>query len=496
MELQWDKQVISSLRHKTREVQNQELTQELRLSDGMPDVGRVICAWGQPVLRSKEWNGDGMRISGGVMTWVLYAPEDGSEPRSTELWLPFQMRWNFPQSHRDGCIRASIQLRSTDARILSARKMMVRATISVLGEALEPESTEFYIPGTVPEDLQLLRRTYPMQRIAEAGEKVFLMDEDVPINMVRPRKIISYNICPSVHERKVLGGKAAFRGDAHLHMVYLGEDDMIHSYDSQLPFAQYTDLDRDYDKDADISVCMAVSSLEVDMGEENLRVKCGLIAQYLVLEQVLMELAEDAYSVTHQTEPLICDLDIPAVLDCFVEEMELQASVTVAPEQIIDISVFADQPTQRRSEGSAETEMPVQVQVLYQDHDGSLACVFGHAIGQFSVGCAEESALTICPHYSGSIRMESNGEQTNFRFDVNMDVLSTAQQSMKTIAGVRMGETVKLRADSPSLILRKPGGISLWDLAKMSGSTVDAIRIVNALEGEPTEERMLLIPVL
>ena len=496
MELQWDKQVISCLRHKTREVQNQEMTQELRLSDGMPDVGRVICVWGQPVLRSKEWNGDGMRISGGVMTWVLYAPEDGSEPRSTECWLPFQMRWNFPQSRRDGSIRADIRLRGADARVLSARKIMVRAAVSVLGEALEPENVEFYTPGAVPEDLQLLRMTYPMQRMAEAGEKVFLLDEDVPFDMVRPRKIVSYCIDPFLSESKVLGGKAAFRGVGHLHLVYLGEDDALHSFNAQLPFAQYTDLDRDYDKDADISVCMSVSSLEADVGENGLRVKCGLIAQYMVMEQLVMEVAEDAYSVTRKTEPLPVDLDVPVVLDRFSKEMESSVSLPVLPEQIIDVCLFADQPVQNRTDNAVELEAPSLVQVLYRQNDGTLACHIGHALGQLSVSCDEDSALTLYPLHCGNVRMESDGQQTDIRFDTHMELIASSQQKMRVMAGVRLGDPVVLVADRPSLILRRPNSASLWELAKMSGSTVSAIQKTNGLDTEPPDGQMLLIPVL
>ena len=51
-----------------------EETQEYKLPDGMPDIGRVIAAWGQVVLRGKEWRSRHIGISGGVMLWVLYAP--------------------------------------------------------------------------------------------------------------------------------------------------------------------------------------------------------------------------------------------------------------------------------------------------------------------------------------------------------------------------------------------------------------------------------------
>ena len=84
MELQFQKSQCRCLGRAVREVKNTELTQEVRLSDGMPDIGRVLGAWGQAVLRSKEWRAGQVSASGGVMTRILYAPEDGSEIRSLD----------------------------------------------------------------------------------------------------------------------------------------------------------------------------------------------------------------------------------------------------------------------------------------------------------------------------------------------------------------------------------------------------------------------------
>lgn len=67
MELQFKKTLLPCLDTVLREVQNQEQTQELKLSDGMPDVGRVLSAWGQGILRSKEWRDGMLTLSGGMM---------------------------------------------------------------------------------------------------------------------------------------------------------------------------------------------------------------------------------------------------------------------------------------------------------------------------------------------------------------------------------------------------------------------------------------------
>ena len=82
MELKFDKRGIGYLKPLLREIQTQEQTQELRLTDGMPDIGRILGTWGQVILRGKEWRGDSVGCNGGVMAHVLYAPEDGSDLRT------------------------------------------------------------------------------------------------------------------------------------------------------------------------------------------------------------------------------------------------------------------------------------------------------------------------------------------------------------------------------------------------------------------------------
>ena len=121
MEMRFDKIPVAYLQKLTGQLRSQEETQEVRLPDGMPDIGRVLGAWGQVIVRGKEWNGDSMSVSCGVMVWVLYIPEDASGVRSVEAWLPFSMKWDLPETRHDGKILSSCLLRSVDARSMSAR---------------------------------------------------------------------------------------------------------------------------------------------------------------------------------------------------------------------------------------------------------------------------------------------------------------------------------------------------------------------------------------
>ena len=93
MEMEFNRIPISYLQKLAGQLRSQEETLEVRLPDGMPDIGRVLGAWGQVIVRGKEWNSNHMAVSCGVMVWVLYKPEDGTEVRSVEAWLPFSMKW-------------------------------------------------------------------------------------------------------------------------------------------------------------------------------------------------------------------------------------------------------------------------------------------------------------------------------------------------------------------------------------------------------------------
>ena len=196
MQLQFYKTLIPYLQTVKREQQTQEQTQEVRITDDMPDIGRVLACWGQIVIRSKEWRNGSAGISGGVMAWVLYAPENDSQPQSIETWIPFQMKWEFPENQRDGSVFVMPLLRGVDARSVSARKLMIRAGISVLGKIMLPAEAEVSVPANVPEDVQLLKNTYPLQSPKESGEKAILLDEvlSMPSGVPGLKKLIRYHL--------------------------------------------------------------------------------------------------------------------------------------------------------------------------------------------------------------------------------------------------------------------------------------------------------------
>lgn len=499
MELQFNKTALPCLRRAVRELQNQEVTQEVKLSDAMPDIGKVIGAWGQILIRSKEWRSGSMNVSGGVIVFVMYAPEDGGEPRNMEAWLPFQMNWDLPDTERDGTILVSGLLRGVDARSTSARKLMVRGNVSILGEAMEPVQADIYTPGEMPEDVQLLKRSYPLKYPKEAGEKAFALEETLtmPASCPAVEKIVRYSLQPELIDQKVMAGKVVFRGAAIIHILYRAGDGELKCWDFEIPFSQYTDLEQEYEQDADARVVMAVTSLELEQdAEDTLQLKAGLLGQYVIYDRPVVEIVEDAYSPDREVLPQVQSVDIPIILDDRLETVHAEATAEVRDAAyVIDTAFYPEQPRLRQNGDTAEAELLGTFQMLCAGADGSLRCENARWEGKWSLPSDTDSRVdaAVCP--TGKAQGSLMGENASMRADAILEMEATAQKGLSMVTALQIGEKREADPGRPSLILRRAGDERLWDMAKRCGSTVAAIQTVNHLSDEPEDGQYLLIPV-
>ncbi len=499
MEMQFDKIPVPYLKKLTRGLRTQEQTLEVRLPDGMPDIGRVLDAWGQVIVRSKEWNGDNMTLSCGVMAWVLYVPEDEEGVRSVEAWLPFSLKWELPDSPYDGKMLTSCLLRGVDARSTSARKLMVRANLGAMAEAWLPAEAQVAVAGELPEDIQLLTANYPMMLPKEAGEKAFLMEEQLGFSTTgpKPEKLLYYCLQPEIIDKKVMAGKVVFRGSGMLHVLYKGEDGRAYSWDYELPFSQYGDLEGEYSQDAMVSVYPCVTSLDLSLEDNGtLQMKAGILGQYMLCDRTMVTVAEDAYSPHRPLALHFEELELPAVLEQTTQNLRVEQTAQVDAEALVDLLVLPEHGQLERTENGVEYIVPGQFQMLYYDSEGELRSAQTPWQTENALQTAEDAMVDMWISSIGKPQGILGAGSVNLRSDAAMELRTGSGRGISMITGLDMGEMAKPNPDRPSLIVCKKGDERLWDMAKKTGSTVEAIMSANRLENEPEADRILLIPIL
>ncbi len=494
--MNWKQTAISCLDTALQEVQNSEQTQEIKVPDGVPDVGKVLCAWGQPILRGKQWETGRVTLSAGMMVWVLYDPEEGSTAQCLETWVPFQMSFDLPDTAREGEIQARCLTRFVDARSVSPRKLMVRCGLGCQVQAFSPMEREVYQSEGDREGVQLKTVCYPLRLYREAGEKTFTLDESltVPDSMAQPEQILCCRMTPQVMEKKVLGTKVVFRGCGNLHVLWHSSEGTLEGMDFELPFSQFSELNGDHSIDAQAEVALCPTNLEVSMDEEGgLHFLGSLTAQYAITDKVPVEVVEDGYCPGRELNLQMGVLELPVVLETRRDTIPVQQTLDQEARQIVDTVFWPDFPRQRRGEDQAQLLASGAMQVLSYDAQGQLQSGSTRWEEGKTLAAHEDTVLTAVPQ-APELGAQAGG-QVSLRGELPLEITATAQQKIPMVMGLTLGKAVEPDPDRPSLILRRAGKESLWDIAKASGSTMEAIRQANGLQEDAEPGRMLLIPV-
>lgn len=498
MEVKFMKKPLQCLNPFFSQIHTQEQTQEIRLPDAYPDIGKVLGCWGQVLMRGKEWRSTSMGANGGVMAWIMYAPEDGTQNRVIDVWIPIQCRWEFSTPADDGVMILRSVLSALDGRGISARKIMVRAGVDTFAQAMSRQTMEIPYPGEMPEDVQLLRRSYPAELPMEAGEKQVQMEETLPLegDLANVQKIIHYLLKPVVSEQKVLGNRLVFRGQTDVSMSYMTQDGTVAHWETEIPFSQYTELDRDYGPNATAWVMPMVTAMEMELTpEQQLRIRCGIAAQYTIFDMEMLELVEDAFSPSREVLPQIKEMQFPILLDSTVLEMPMNGVVKDDIQRMENVSVHGEYPRLSVGNEGMQIQMDGHFQTVYRNSEDIMS---GESV-RFESGVPIDSALEnqtqLWPGFPMEPEILPSGEGMNIRSVCPVLLQVYSGQSIPVVTELEIGEQRQPDPNRPSLILRRANDEGLWSIAKAYGSTVSDIQKANQLAGEPESGQMLLIPI-
>ena len=241
---------------------------------------------------------------------------------------------------------------------------------------------------------------------------------------------------------------------------------------------------------------LAVTScFQVEQTEGALWVRYTIAAQYLVDQTTLVETVADAYAPGRELNMETKTLEAPAILEKRTETVSSEANLQMDGVQADDILFLPDFPRQYREEGGIALEIPGTVQLLCQGPDGALRAVSSRWEGKLTRPTGEDAALTALPATPPAPQMTVSGGKATLRAELPLSLTTTGGQGIPMVTALALGEDTQPDPQRPSLILRRAGTDSLWELAKATGSTVAAIRCVNKLQDEPGPNQILLIPV-
>ena len=470
------------------------------IPDSMPDVGEILSATGNILIRSKDVGEGRVRLEANVPVKVSYIPEEGEGYYAIEVNIPFYLSIEDEKISANSLCAADMKLLSLEAKLLNPRKINVRAEVLFSVVCYEPERQIYFgKPLQNTEGIYFLEQAAQTSHICAVSEKTFVITDEfsLPASISLADPVLSQKVQLQVDEIKNIGSKLVVKGNAKSSLLYCAEDGNPSSLEFTTVFSQIMDVDA-LPEEAFAAVNLLSSGIYYDLSGGNGQtgtMELHIVAQAVIRSSSEMKYLSDAYSnqyfikVTTDVHPSQKILR-PIVLKQTVKEQI--PSISQVSELIQGSYVF----------GSAEFEagtvsIPLDIWAYCQDSNGKLFMVARRIPIQFVLELPENQGLEITKINGQEFYLAPSTSGLELRLTVELNAILWSSETITYITGIAFddNETMDL-SSKPTLVIMKAGSQDdLWRIAKENVSTLEAIEQANGLEKLTTPwEKLLLIP--
>ena len=206
------------------------------------------------------------------------------------------------------------------------------------------------------------------------------------------------------------------------------------SWDFEIPFSQYTELQQEYGHMAQVQLLPMVTSMEIEPSEQGrLRLKAGLSGQYMVYDTQDVSVVEDAYSPDRAVSVRMENVEMPAVLERQSQRIRAEQTAPFGSSRVADVAFYPGCPRKQRRQDEMDLELPGIFQSLYYDTEGVLQASSTHWQGDMSVALGDHAALDVWCSVSGKPQASAGEESTVLRGEMLLDTVASAMAAMPMV---------------------------------------------------------------
>lgn len=479
-------------------ISQEELTESI-VPDAYPDISRIVSSSGEASLTAKQTSEGTIKVSGIACLTVLYIPEGESSPRSLSYDIPFQCTADSPNIKETQQVHAKMIGVSADARLMNPRKVLLKAEITVNVAVYGQEFNEVCCDAQGHEDVCGLEKQMTEYRdyvISAVVEKPFVFSELLRQSASKPRmeEVIEYHTELGSLDVKYIGKKIVCKGELHLSMLYRSGLDLVPAH-FDLPYSQIIDVENGAEE-GDPEASILLKSVVCQLQEGELEVAVEAQIQAVLWSQRKITFLNDVYSTLESLEAERAEYQFCSMSECSSRrETARQFCESGIPvKQVLSGTAYAGQISAHATDTLTKYETVLAVQVLYLSDDDAL-CAVEYSIPascelEVSDGC---SCKCICKVVGDVIAVPVTGG-LEIRVETEYSWRVTKMETVSYVAGIRSMPTQNLSEAKPSVILRMVSdNESIWEIAKLCGSTVKDICSANELTTDSLNPGMILL---
>lgn len=505
------KQNIHMNRWKNQVKTQVTLDDDFIVPDTMEDAARLILDSGEICLEPVRTQSGKAFIKGKLEFHVLYCKEGGGL-QTLNGAIPFEENVNVPELEERDYVNVSWQLEDLDTEMINSRKLSIRAivTLEIKAEALQTEEAaielgEIRSDGNGEPQIQALKEQLEVASIALRRKDTHRIHEVISLPGSKPaiQRVLWSQMRLAGAAARPVDGRIRLDGTLMVFLIYQGEGEngTIQCVEESLPFSGELELQGALEEMIPaIDMKLVHKGIEAkpdyDGEMRELDVDVVIELDIRLYQEKTMEILTDLYATNRELVLEAKEASFDRILAKNTGKCKVSAKMELGEEsrvlQICHVTGTVKLDEAEAENGSLCIDGVLEAQVLYLTDDDT---------------CPLRAVREVVPlHYEAEA--EGIGPDSIWYLETYVDQLSavTAGGRGVELRGAVLFDVLALdpvkrqviyKADTRPLdgerLERMPGIVgyfvqesdSLWEIAKRFHTTVETVRELNELNGEP-----------
>lgn len=493
-------QVIKQNDEKVRAFSQITFEDDYIVKDHMPDVIKVICASGRTQLEEKRVVSGAVWLTGNVVFEIMYRSDTEEQlPQVIQGTIPFQEKVMIDNIDEADRMQIYFRMEDLSASVINSRKLAIRGlmNVEILVEEMMEEKFAYGLMDC--EDCELRIEDQQMLSLLTMKHDVLRIHNELNLPKTKPNigKIVCYYLDVRNLQKEVQNDQLEIRGDAHLCLMYLSEEQQAEWYEETMNFSGKVDCPVGMTPDLYWVRCQLQQQkveAETDYDKEMRQLAVDLI--YEVDVKAWMEAQVPLMRDVYSTRQLLKPVYKPAVIWNYLVKNEAkyriseQIKLENGQEKILQICGYksaVEIEHVKVVEQGLRVEGLLSVDVLFVTMDDGFP--LSHRLEQLPF----EEIIEV-PNQSVDIKYDLQGavEQVQVNLMDNMEYEIKAVVSIEALVLKKERVDVIAECDKENFSDMEDGlpgmvgyivqkGENLWDIAKKYRTTMERIMETNEM---------------
>lgn len=499
---------ICITKNKMKKNVSKKLEWDFNVPDNKNDILKIASLNADGFITDCEIKDDEITAKVRITANILYIPDvpEDSEPKlsSLETSENFVIKADIPGNMTYDFEDVQFFVRNCSPELINSRKAGVRVNAGLCITLIKNREIGIKMPEDIPVETKT-KTVCAVHIPVQLSEKIsFSHSFTIPSGKPDIREMLRCCARIKNKEVKAVTGKAVFKGNLEVKILYVSTQNTVECFESKIPFTEIADA-KGLTEDMEMmlsactkDVCVKIYSND-DGKNRNIDVNGFMLFGLTAFKRNEAQIVCDAFCPEYKDECVCEEINYSDISNCLRDAYTLKENITFSDGDLLEICDVSDEIINKEAvleNGKVNIVSDIIYDIVYKSSNG-IKCERKTVTFEFVQDAPKSrkyDTVDISCEIAGSSFMITSSNSVEIRSNILFETRLSKEECIEAVTEIKADKSKKNDTGRAPIVTYFPNEREeLFNIAKKYRTTVEALKEVNSLKDDYAEPGAFLI---